>query len=54
MFALKFTKGYGLKNNMLRYSFLTIALLCIFLFDWSGILLSVIIYIGMSLIFGDR
>lgn len=54
MFALKFTKGYALKNNGLRYSFLLIALLCVAIFNWTGILISVMIYILMSLVFGNR
>lgn len=54
MFALKFSKGFGLKANILRYAFLFITLILILLLDWTGILLSMIIYVLMSLIFLDK
>lgn len=54
MFALKFVKGYALNNNILRYSFLFLSLLCLIFFNWSGILLSVLLYICLSLIFGRK
>lgn len=54
MFAMKFSKGFALSNNKLRYTFMLITLVCVGLFDWTGILLSVVIYILMSLIFMER
>ena len=54
MFALKFTKGFGLKGNMIRYSFLLISLLMILLLGWAGISLSIVVYILMSVVFEDK
>lgn len=54
MFSLKFNKGYGLNGNMIRYSFLFITLILILLLNWTGILLSMVVYVILSLLFVDK
>lgn len=51
MFALKFNKGFGLKPNLLRYSFILITLALVLLLGWTGILLSMIVYVLLSILF---
>lgn len=54
MFAMKFSKGYGIKENRVRYSFLLLSLISIVLLGWTGIALTIVIYIVMSIVFRDR
>ncbi len=51
MFAMKFSKGYGIKDNKVRYSFILLALISIVFLGWTGISLTIVIYILMSLKF---
>lgn len=54
MFAMKFSKGYGIRENRVRYSFALLSLISVFLLGWTGISLTIVIYILMSLVFRDR
>lgn len=54
MFAMKFSKGYGIKENKVRYTFLLLSLISIVLLGWTGIAMTIVIYILMSLVFRDR
>lgn len=54
MFSMKFNKGYGFKINAVKYSFLIITIVLILALGWSGIALSMLIYIIMSLIFTGK
>lgn len=54
MFAMKFSKGYGIKENKVRYSFILLSLISIVLLGWTGISMTIVIYILMSLIFRNR
>lgn len=47
MFALKF-KGFGLRGNMLRYGFLTVALLIIIFVPTYSVLAIIVLYIVLS------
>lgn len=54
MFSMKFNKGYGLRINAVKYSFLLITLILVLALGWSGIALSMLIYIIMSLIYTGK
>ena len=50
LFSLKF-KDLGFKENALRYVFLGLALIFLALFQWAGIPLLILLYIGLSVFF---
>ncbi len=50
MFALKFTQGYKFGNNKLRYLFIIFTILMTVLFHWTGIAISMIVYILTSVV----
>lgn len=54
MFALKFSKGYKFSNNKLRYTFIVFIVAATILFQWTGIAISMIVYILTSLIFTKK
>jgi len=54
MFSLKFYKGYGFKTNIIRYTFLLGTIILVVLLSWTGILFSIMLYIIMSVIFGEK
>lgn len=54
MFSLKFHKGLSFRKNAVRYSFLLIAAILTLTLGWTGITISMLIYIIMSLIFKEK
>lgn len=54
MFSLKFHKGYGFKDNVIRYAFLLGTILLVVILSWTGILFSIILYVLLSVIFGEK
>lgn len=54
MFSLKFTKGISFRKNAVKYSFLAIIALGTIFMGWTGIFISMLIYIIMSLIFKEQ
>ena len=51
MISFKFKNGFAFRENVLRYSFLLLALILIVLFKFLGFGLSIVFYIILSVIF---
>ncbi len=50
MFALKFSKGYKFSNNKLRYTFMLFTVIATIFFQWTGIAISMVVYLLSSFI----
>lgn len=54
MFAIKFSKGFSLSLNKIRYIYISIGMALVLFLGWLGVMLAVVIYILMSIILRDR
>ncbi len=54
IFAIKFSKGFSLSLNKIRYIYISIGMALVLFLGWLGVMLAVVIYILMSIILRDR
>ncbi|HLN52456.1 MAG TPA: CDP-diacylglycerol--serine O-phosphatidyltransferase [Lentimicrobium sp.] len=45
MFSLKFSRGYKFTNNKLKYTFIVFIIVATALFHWTGIAISMVVYV---------